>query len=104
MLTPTFKNKREILKRTFEAELEALFQQLKKKGFGNTVMCTAAPREAGRFPHRSKIFSRGKIQAAWRCRVGSTALGLCRDACWQHHRCTQPHQVKRQADPGPVQG
>ncbi len=34
MLTPTFKIKREIVKRKFEAELEALYQQLKKKGFG----------------------------------------------------------------------
>lgn len=34
MLTPTFKIKREILKRKFEAELEALYQQLKKTGWG----------------------------------------------------------------------
>ena len=34
MLTPTFKIKREIVKRKFEAELEALYQQLKKTGRG----------------------------------------------------------------------
>ena len=34
MLTPTFKIKREVLKKQFQAELEALYQQLKKKGYG----------------------------------------------------------------------
>lgn len=34
MLTPTFKIKREIVKRAFQTELEALYAQLKQKGFG----------------------------------------------------------------------
>lgn len=34
MLTPTFKIKREVVKRAFQAELEALYKQLKQKGHG----------------------------------------------------------------------
>jgi len=34
LLTPTFKIKREILKKSFQTELEALYMQLKQKGSG----------------------------------------------------------------------
>ena len=34
MLTPTFKIKREVLKRTFGTMLDALYVQLKQKGSG----------------------------------------------------------------------
>lgn len=40
MLTPTFKIKREIVKRAFQTELEALYAQLKQKGFGKKPVNT----------------------------------------------------------------